>query len=196
MSIAYNCSGLLTSLALTRLMYNLPTPTTDVQPVNVTYVSGNDDRFLICVKCQRADDVGDRVLQYSKVSPVAFFAFLLGPIIALIVLAVTSKQHTFCLPYCRRCWNRYRLASWLSGLSILLFLAALVGGVATMLKFESGYMFWPLPILSTVAMAFLFYWKQTLFPRVKKVDKAKIVIDGGVYGDITFAYHGVITRKA
>ncbi|MBK9152906.1 MAG: hypothetical protein IPM25_01545 [Chloracidobacterium sp.] len=150
---------------------------------------------MVCLKCQRAEDVTERVLQYSKVSPVAFLAFLLGPIIALIVLATTSKQHTFCLPYCKRCWNRYRLASWLSGLSILLFIVALVCGIVAMLTFDSGYMFWPLPILSTTGMACLFYWKQTLFPRVIKVDKAKIVIDGGVYGDITFAYHGIAARK-
>lgn len=177
------------------MSYHPPTAT-EVRGPNVTYSFGNDDQFLVCVKCQRAEHVTERALQYSKVSPVAFLAFLLGPIIALIVLAITSKHHTFCLPYCRRCWNRYRLASWLSGLSILLFIAALIGGVAAMLEFNSGYMFWPLPVFTTAGMAYLFYWKQTLFPRVKKVDKAKIVIDGGVYGDITFAYHGVVTKKA
>jgi hypothetical protein len=162
--------------------------------LNISYSFGNDDSFVVCVKCQRTGDVKDRILQYSKVSPVAFLAFLLGPIAALIVLGLTSKQHTFCLPYCRLCWNKYLVASWSSGLAILIFCAALVGGVAMMLQFESGYLFWPLPIVSTLTMAALFYWKQTMFPHVKSVDKAKIVIDGGVYGDITFAYHGIRSR--
>jgi len=64
-----------------------------------------------------------------------------------------------------------------------------------MLSFNSGYFFWPLPIFSMFLTAYLFYWKQTLYPKIKKVDKGKIVIDGGVYGDITFAYHAVSTWK-
>jgi hypothetical protein len=168
-----------------------PSPT----PINISYSIGNDDQFVVCVKCQQSGEIKERILNYSKVSPVAYLAFLLGPIAALIVLGITSKNHTFCLPYCRMCWNRYRLASVLSGLSILLFCCGLVGGVVMMLQFDSGYLFWPLPVLLTVTMGALFYWKQTLFPRVKKVDKAEIIVDGGVYGDITFAYHGVVTRK-
>jgi hypothetical protein len=161
---------------------------------SINYTFGNDEVLLVCVKCQQSGDVRERILQYSRISPVAYLAFLLGPIAALIVLGLTSKQHTFCLPYCRRCWNRYLLAAWGSGLSILLFCGALVGGVAMMLEFDSGYFFWPLPILSTLAMAALLYWKQGLYPRVKSVDKSKIIIDGGVYGDIIFGYHGRRTR--
>src|SRR5690606_14561751 len=117
---------------------------------NISYSFGNDHNFLLCIKCQKTNGVEDRTLDYSKVSPAAYFAFLLGPVVALIVLGLTSKHHFICVPYCRRCWNRYRLGKWLSGLSLLLFCGSLVGGLAIMLNFNSGYMFWPLPVITSM----------------------------------------------
>ncbi|MBK9162387.1 MAG: hypothetical protein IPM21_00425 [Acidobacteria bacterium] len=83
----------------------------------------------------------------------------------------------------------------MSGFSILLFCGSLAAGVAMMLQFETGYLFWPAPIIATAVMAFLFYSKQSALPTVLYIDKAKIVLDGGVHGEITFQYHGVATRS-
>ena len=177
-------------------MSNMQYPEPGVNSVSINYSYGNDDFVLFCVKCQGTERVSDRILSYSKVSPVAYLGFLLGPLVALFVLAITSKNHILNLPYCRKCWNRYRLTSWLSGISILIFCAALVGGVALMLSLDSGYWFWPLPIISTLLMAWLFYKKQGSMPSVKFIDSGKIVIDGGVYGDITIAYHAKLSQKA
>ena len=157
-------------------MYSNSHPGTEGSFVSVNYTYGNDDEMILCIKCQKTDKVKDRVLHYSGAPRATYLTFLLGPLAALIALGVSSHNHVISLPYCSKCWNKYRLASILAGLSVLGFCGALIGGVALMLQFNSGYWFWPLPIMSIILMLWLFYWKQTTYPKVKYVDKASIVL--------------------
>lgn len=159
----------------------------------ISYAAGNQEQLLVCVKCASVNSVSDRVFSHSTISPVAYLGFLLGPLGALIALALTSRNHLIGVPMCKACWSTYRLASWGTGLAIILFCFAIAGGVWMMIQFDSGYLFWVLPIISTAAVAYSFYRKQSAAPRVIYADKLKMVIDGGTYGEITFSYRATIT---
>ena len=153
-----------------------------------TYSSPSSyDHVLICVKCYSQNAVSERKIDYSHIPLYVYLMIVVNLFLGLLVIALSAGQHRLDLPLCDRCWRTYRIASILSGLSVFLFIASLVGGVAMMLQFDSGYAFFPLPVAASAIFAGLIFIKQRSTPKILKVDKLSVVVDAGPYGPITFS---------
>ncbi len=114
----------------------------------VNYSAQDDyDHPLLCVRCNSDGLVESHSFSYSHIPIYAYLVCILNPLLGLIVIALSAGQHRIDLPFCNSCWGRYRLAAILAGISILVFLLSVIGGVAMMLNFDSGYAFFPLPVL-------------------------------------------------
>lgn len=81
------------------------------------------------------------------------------------------------------------------GVAVLLFLAAIAGGVAMMLQFDSGYLFFPLPIISTGLVAVAGATRNRFLPPIRYADKSRVVVDCGEYGDVCFSNMLVATPE-
>jgi len=111
---------------------------------------------------------------------------LLGPIVGLLILAAISADHKIVVPYCGKCWWRYQAAGFAIGATMILFFAAIVGGVTMMLQFDSGYLFFPLPIFSIALVAMAVVMRNRFLPPIIYADKSQVVVDCGEYGHVSF----------
>ena len=173
--------------------YNIPSESAETM---LSYAYGDDfDQILFCVKCSQTGEVKDQRFSYSYIPVYAYVVLAINPLIGLLIMSIASAQHSISVPFCRMCWRRYKLASVISGLSILIFLLALAGGFMMMIQLESGYAFFALPFASLVLMIALFLVKRSATPRIKRADKTQVVVDGGKYGDIMFSNVTVATVR-
>ena len=145
------------------------------------------DHPLLCIKCNSNISVATRVFTYSHIPTYVYLILVLNLLVGLIVIALSSGQHRIELPYCNSCWRRYRIVSVLAGFSILVFFASIVGGVALMLNANSGYAFFPLPVLSIAFMIGLVALKRRYMPSVLRSNKHEVVVNAGCYGIVTFS---------
>lgn len=78
---------------------------------------------------------------------------------------------------------------------MIVFLAAIVGGIAMMLQFDSGYLFFPLPIISLTLVAAAAVVRNRFLPPIRYADKSRVVVDCGEYGDVCFSNMLVATPE-
>lgn len=157
------------------------------QFATVSYSYQEDyDQPLFCVRCNSLDSVQTRTFSYSHIPLYAYLVCILNLFLGLIVIALSAGQHRIDLPCCKVCWRRYRLTAILAGMSLLLFVASMIGGVAMMLQLDSGYWFFPLPLMAVGVMIGLGIAKRRAGPRIERSSRDEVVVDAGHYGLVTF----------
>jgi hypothetical protein len=151
-------------------------------------------KHKFCIACRKSSrDTQIRTMSRTYVSPAAYLAMVLGPLIALILIAIMKTRHKLELPFCEACWQKKRMAYLFEMGSAAAFIASLILGVMAMIKLNNGYAFFVPVALAVAVMIAVQRYKQTCTPKFRKTDRQQVVVDAAQYGDLVFSRTTVAT---
>jgi len=148
---------------------------------------GSQTSPTCCILCGYKDNVSIQTYKRDYYPPAAFISIVLAPLVGVLVLLLFRVRYELPLPFCTGCWKRFRWAERFEALSLLGFFASLIFGVFLLLAFESLGLLIACPVAAIGVIVWAQIHKSRSGPKIKKIDRKKVVIAGSSYGDIVFS---------
>jgi len=140
-----------------------------------------------CIICSYEDNVTTRTYKKDYYPPVAYLSILIAPLVGILVLLIFRCHYELPLPFCSPCWKKFRWAERFEALSLLSFFLLIVIGVVLLLTFDSLLLLIACPVIAIGFIVWAQIHKSKSGPKIRKIDRKKVVISSNAYSDIVFS---------
>lgn len=140
-----------------------------------------------CIVCSYKDNVTTQTYKKDYYPPAAYLSILIAPLVGILVLLVFRSRYELPLPFCNLCWKKFRWAERFEALILLSFFLLIIVGVVLLLNFDSVFLLIACPVIAIGFMVWAKMYKSKSGPKIKKINRKKVVISSRAYGDIVFS---------
>ncbi len=146
-----------------------------------------DEIPFACVKCGISHDLELQDFKKDYVPPAAYIAVMFNPIILLIVILVTRKQHKISALFCPKCWDKFKDYRTIIIVASVTAFLAFIGAIAVAANVENMILMisaWAIPVI--IAIGGVAY-AQHIAPVYGKITRHKVFIKIPDHGEVDFS---------
>lgn len=143
-----------------------------------------------CVKCGRSQELELQDFKKDYIPPAAYIAVMFNPIILLIVILITRKQHKVSALFCPNCWGKFKNYRTICVLTGVIAFAGLIGAIVAVANIENMVLVlsaWAIPII--IAIGGVAY-AQRIAPVYGKINRHDVFIKIPDHGEVDFSRNG------
>ncbi|HEV7646500.1 MAG TPA: hypothetical protein VGO50_21375 [Pyrinomonadaceae bacterium] len=163
---------------------------TDAPPAAADREAPVNEIPFACVKCGIGQDLELQDFKKDYIPPAAYITVMFNPIILLIVILVTRKQHKVSALFCPKCWGKFKDYKTICFVTGGVAFAGLIGAIVAVANIENMILMisaWAIPIIIAIGGT---AYAQRIAPVYGKITRHEVFIKVPDHGEVDFSNSG------